>query len=106
MVFFLDKLVSFLGVLINFNLVFNIVIRPVLWSTTNTFIGCLLASNFFYLFFQICLHETEENMIKDENIIVQYLEHSFAENYIAMLCSAKYISQFIHGSITSRPPVS
>jgi hypothetical protein len=96
MIIFLDKLVSFLGVLINFNLIFNIVIRPVLWSTTNTFIGCLIASN---LSFQICLRETEENTIQDENIIFQYLEHSFDENYGSILCSAKYISQFIHGTI-------
>jgi hypothetical protein len=38
-------------------------------------------------------------MITEENIFVQYLEHSFAKNYISILCSAKHISQFIHGTI-------
>ena len=96
---FLDNFVFVFGVIVNLILILNILIRPVLWSTTNTFICCLLASNLFYLAFQTVLSEAEENSTPDQNIIFHYLEHSFAENYRSMLCSAKYISQFLHGTI-------
>ena len=96
---FLEKCVFVFGVIVNLILNLNILIRPVLWSTTNTFIGCLLASNIFYLAFQTCLSEAEENITPDKTILFYYLEHSFAENYRSMICSAKYISQFIHGTL-------
>ena len=96
----LEKFFFICGLIINFQLILNLLIRPVLWSTTNTFIGCILASNLLYLTFQSLLTEESEITIPDENIILHYLEYNFSDNYKSLLCSAKYISQFLHGTFT------
>ena len=89
-----------LGIYVNFHLVLNILIRPILWSTTNTFIGCILTSNIFFLSFQALLDESYMNINQGDDIVIQYLEHSFSDHYTTIICSAKYLSQFIHGTLT------
>ena len=89
-----------LGIYVNFHLVLNILIRPILWSTTNTFIGCILTSNIFFLSFQALLDESYMNINQGDDIVIQYLEQSFSDHYTTIICSAKFLSKFIHGTIT------
>ena len=100
MILILEKLIYTFGLIINFQMLLNILVRPVLWSTTNTFIGCLLASNFFYLTFQSLLDQANEVPIPDENIILHFLEYNFSDNFNSLICSAQFISQFLHGTIS------
>ena len=100
MIIILEKFSFIIGLIINFQLILNLLVRPVFWSTTNTFIGCILTSNFIYLTFQSLLTEESEITIPDENLILHYLEYNFSDNYKSLLCSAKYISQFLHGALT------
>ena len=87
------------GILVNFSLVLNILVRPVLWSTTNTFIGFLLTCNLVFLSFQTLLIEEETGGNVDENVILRSLEFLFSDHSNTIKCSAKYISQFLHGSL-------
>ena len=100
MILILEKIIYLCGLIINFQLILNLLVRPVLWSTTNTFIGCILTTNLIYLTFQSLLTEESEITIPDENLILHYLEYNFSDNYKSLLCSAKYISQFLHGTFT------
>ena len=88
----LEKLIFIYGVIINLHLIIRLLVRPILWSTTNTFIGCILTANLFYLSFQSLIAEDIEISIPNENIILKYLEYNFSENYKSLLCSAKHIS--------------
>ena len=81
MMFLLEKKIFIFGLIINFQMLLNILVRPVLWSTTNTFIGCLLASNFFYLTFQSLLDQENVGSFPDESIILCALEHDFYEKF-------------------------
>ena len=100
MILILEKFSFIIGLIINFQLILNLLVRPVFWSTTNTFIGCILTSNFIYLTFQSLLTEESEITIPDGNLILHYLEYNFSDNYKSLLCSAKYISQSLHGTFT------
>ena len=100
MIFILEKLIFLCGLIINFQLILNLLVRPVLWSTTNTFIGCILTSNLIYLNFQSLLIEDSKISISNEHLVLHYLEYNFSGNYKSLLCSAKYISQFLHGTFT------
>ena len=100
MIYFFEKIILVFGIYVNFHLVLNILIRPILWSTTNTFIGCLLTSNLLYLSFQALLDESYMNINQGDDIVIQYLEQSFSDHYTTIICSAKFLSQFIHGTLT------
>ena len=78
----------------------SILVRPVLWSTTNTFIAFLLASNLVYLTFQSLLDQENEVIIPDDNMILYFLEYHFFEEFKSLNCSAKFISQFLHGAVS------
>ena len=88
------------GIIINFQMLLSILVRPVLWSTTNTFIAFLLASNLLYLTFQSLLDQENEVIIPDDNMILYFLEYNFFEEFKSLNCSAKFISQFLHGAVS------
>ena len=100
MISILEKMILVFGAYANFLLVSNLLIRPVLWSTNNIFLGCFLSINFFYLIIQIFIGDANDQTIPDGDMIIQYFEYSFSDNYKSMICSTKYISQYIHGSFT------
>ena len=100
MISILEKMILVFGAYANFLLVSNLLIRPVLWSTNNIFLGCFLSINFFYLIIQIFIGDANDQTIPDGDMIIQYFEYSFSDNYKAIICSIKYISQYIHGSFT------
>ena len=81
----------------NFLLIFNLAIRPVLWSTTNTFLGCLLSINFLYILVEICILgniiEPNEQVVEDE--FVQALDYLFLDHQKSILCSVLYLANII-----------
>ena len=86
-----------IGISANFLLIFNLVIRPVLWSTTNTFLGCLLCINFLYILVELCIL-IDTNELSDQFIdegLIQVLDHVFSDYYKSILCSARYLAGFI-----------
>ena len=86
---------------VNLILISKLLIRPVLWSTTNSFLGCILTLNFFYLLVQLSINiEEYEEIDLQEDPIIQSLDYLFADSYKSIICSARYISYFIHGSST------
>ena len=93
----IDKLLVFFGILVNFYPLLNIFFRPVLWSTTNSFIITLLASNIFFLNFQIIIEEADERYIPVETVISDAFEFGLSKTGI---CSARYGLQLIHGSLS------
>ena len=96
-----EKLILLFGVSVNFFLFSKLIIRPVLWSTINTFLGCLLFINFLYLLVQIFLiGEGSENTDPNVDDFVQSLEYVFSDHYRSILCSAQYMTGFFHGSST------
>ena len=100
MISILEKLIYVFGAYANFHLVFNLLIRPALWSTNNTFLGCFLSINFFYLIIQIFIGDANDKTFPVDDMIIQYLEYSFSDNRKAIICSTKYISKYFHGSCT------
>ena len=100
MIVIAENMLWVLGSSVNFFLISKLLIRPVLWSTTNSFLGFILTLNFFYLLLQIFLVGQENEETNADDAIIQSLEHLFTDNYKSILCSAKYISDFIHGSST------
>ena len=97
MFFIFEKILLFIGASANFLLIFNLLIRPVLWSTINTFLGSLLAINFLYILVEICLYNeiSQINDKTEEDEIVQSLDHLFSHHYKSVLCSAQYLSGYI-----------
>ena len=89
------------GMSVNLILISKLLFRPVLWSTTNSFLGCILTFNFFYLLVQLLTNiEEYEEIGLQEDPIIQSLDLLFADSYKSVICSARYISYFIHGSST------
>jgi hypothetical protein len=89
------------GMSVNLIIISKLLIRPVLWSTTNSFLGCILTLNFFYLLVQIFINiEEYEEIGLEEDPIIQSLELLFTDSYKSIICSARYMAYFIHGSST------
>ena len=96
-----EKTAWLFGIFINFYLISKLLIRPVLWSTTNTFLACLLLLNFFYLVVQIILiGEGYKETDPSDDVIIQSLDNLFYDHHKSIFCSAQYMSNFIHGSST------
>ena len=91
----LETIILSIGLCINLALILNIIVRPVLWSTINTFIGCLLFGNFLYLTFETFLIAEDVDADVDEHVVLTYFEFIFADDYKSIICAAKYISQFL-----------
>ena len=89
----------FAGLLANYYLLVNTAIRPVLWTTTNTFIAAILVSNILYLNVQAVLENEDEMITTHENGFYQYLDKKFAEEQKTPACSVRFVSQFIHESV-------
>ena len=87
------------GAFINLFLIFKIVIRPVLWSTTNTFLCCLLCLNSFHLLVQVFLLKEKSIPLLDDAFL-QSLDYMFYDINTSKICSAEYICGFVHGSLT------
>ena len=94
------KNIWFLGACVNLTLLSKLIVRPKLWSTTNSFLGCILALNSFYLFIHIMLNVEEKKKGNNDDLLFQSLEHLYADSYMSVICSARYMSYFIHGSST------
>ena len=97
MVSITENVFLFIGGSANFWLIFNLAIRPVLWSTTNTFLGCLLSINFLYIFVEICIlgniNEPNEQVMVDE--FVEALDYLFLDHHKSIICSAQHLANFI-----------
>jgi hypothetical protein len=78
MISFLEKMMYVFGAYVNCHRVFNLLIRPALWSTNNTFLVCFLSINFFYLIIQISIGDANDQTNPDDDMIIQYLEYSFS----------------------------
>ena len=87
------------GAFVNLFLIFKIVIRPVLWSTTNTFLCCLLCLNSFHLLVQVFLLKEKSIPLLDDAFL-QSLDYMFYDINTSKICSAEYICGFVHGSLT------
>jgi hypothetical protein len=85
---------------VNFILLLKLCMRPALWSTTNSFIGIILVLNFFYLLLQIFLVNDAEETASANDAFVQGLDNLFIDNFKSIICSTKYISDFIYSSST------
>ena len=94
--FIAEEYVWLFGIFVNFFLMTKLLIRPVLWSTTNTFLGCFLVINGVYLILQLLLIGQDVNNAESE--IFQSLEYLFFDYSESIRCSAKYMSHFIHGT--------
>ena len=86
------------GIFLNFYFILKLLIRPKLWSTTNTFLGFFLLFNLFFLLFQVLLIDGEVSEYKSE--IIQFLEYLFLEKLRAVFCSGKYIAHVIYITAT------
>ena len=93
MVSITENVFLFIGGSANFLLMFNLAIRPVLWSTTNTFLGCLLSINFMLILVDICILEPNEQVVEDE--FVQALDYLFLDHQKSILCSVLYLANII-----------
>ena len=89
----------FAGLLANYYLLVNTAIRPVLWTTTNTFIAAILVSNILYLNVQAVLENEDDMTTTQENIFYLYLDKRFAEEQKTSGCAVRFVSQFIHKSV-------
>ena len=95
----LNEFLMSAGLLANYYLLVNTAFRPVLWSTTNTFIAAILISNILYLNVQAVLENEDELTTTHENVVYQYLDKKFAEDQKPPACSVRFVSQFIHESV-------
>ena len=101
MLLIVEKLTWLFGFSVNFLLISKLLIRPVLWSTTNTFLACFLSINLFYLLVQIFLvGEGTEKTDPSNDVIIQALDDLFYDHHKSIFCSVQYMSNFIHGSST------
>ena len=88
------------GASVNLFLLLKLCMRPSLWSTTNSFIGFILVLNLVYLLLQVFLVNDLKETTSSNDALVQGLEHLFIDNFKSILCSTKYISDFIFSSST------
>ena len=94
--FIAEEYVCLFGICVNFLFMTKLLVRPVLWSTTNTFLCCFLVINLFFLILQLLLIGQDVNEAETE--ILQSLEYLFSDFSESIRCSAKYVSHFIHGT--------
>ena len=97
----IEKTTWLFGILVNLLLISKLLIRPVLWSTTNTFLVCFLSINVFFLLVQILL-VVEENDEKDpyDEVLIHVLDSLFYDHQKSIFCSVQYMSNFIHATST------
>ena len=93
-----------IGVTINFSLLLNLLLRPILWSTVNTFLGVVIFLNIIFLSEKICLAIIMRTSIIQEDIdepIILALENLFSDHQKSISCSTHTILYWVHGfSIT------
>ena len=89
-----EMLAWYCGVFLNIYFILKLLIRPRLWSTTNTFLGFFLVFNLFFLVFQLLIMDRE--VLQYESKMIQSLEYLFLEKLKAVLCSGKYIAHVIY----------
>ena len=95
-----EKLFWLFGASVNLFLISKLFIRPSLWSTNNSFIVAILVLNFFYLLLQVFLVNDVKETTSSDDAFVQGLENLFIDNFKSILCSTKYISDFMYSSLT------
>ena len=93
----LDKLLLICGIFLNFYLLASLSLRPALWSTNNTFIGCILASNILYLNLQIIFQiDDDVTETRTNNILNYFFEFKFHDRTRSVSCSGQFVARFIH----------
>ena len=80
-------------------LVLKVLIRPVLWSTTNTFLCCLLSLNALLLLCKLFLISDKINSTTDD-VILQALDYLLLAKENSRICSALFIVGFIYQFVT------
>ena len=101
MIMYAEIFLWLFGASVNLILLLKLFMHPSLWSTTNSFIGFIFFLNFFYLLLQVFLVNDVMETRSANDAFVQGLENLFIDNFKSILCSTKYISEFIYSSSTS-----
>ena len=93
----LNTLSLIFGVILNSYLLATLLLRPSLWSTNNTFIGCILASNILYLNLQIIFDKDDDlTETQSNDTLNHFMEFRFHDTTRSVACSGQFLAQFIH----------
>jgi hypothetical protein len=96
---FVWKIIWIFGVLVNFWLLRNLSLRPLLWSTVNIFLGVVLLFNTLILAEKLCF---EIGAFKNEgdDLMVLALENLFNDHPNSISCTLDVLAHFFHGFST------
>ena len=89
--------ICLLGVVLNSYLLYKVAVRPVLWSTTNIFICCLLSLNTLYLLGNLVL-TVDKNIGNHNEPLLLALDILYLDIYNSRLCAAQYIMSHVYRS--------
>ena len=89
--------ICLLGVVLNSYLLYKVAVRPVLWSTTNIFICCLLSLNTLYLLGNLVL-TVDKNIGNQNEPLLLALDILYLDIYNSRLCAAQYIMSHVYRS--------
>ena len=92
-------MILLLGAFINLYLICNVIIRPAVWSTGNTFLCFFLSLNAFHLLVQIYLSSRKIFPTAD-NDLLQALDYLYYDSRTAKICSAQNIIGHLHHTST------
>ena len=96
----IEIIIFVFGIYSNISLVCKVMIRPLLWSTTNTFLCFLLLLNAVYLLLQMFLSIIKEITPEEEDSFLQALNYMYFDKGISKICSAQYIASLLFKSAT------
>ena len=86
------------GFFVNLLLLMQLVLRPKLWSTTNTYTGFLLCLNSSYMLLNLIVNDSGIAFNNDD--ILSLLELLYADQYRSAICTVKYFGTFFHSAIS------
>ena len=93
------KIIWIFGVYVNFWLLRNLSLRPLLWSTVNTFLGVVLIFNTLILAEKLCF-EIGAFKYEGDDITVLALENLFNDHPNSIACTLDVLAHFFHGFST------
>ena len=96
---FVWKIIWIVGVYVNFWLLRNLSLRPLLWSTVNTFLGVVLLFNTLILAEKLCF-EIGAFKTEGDDLMVLALENLFNDYPNSIACTLDVTAHFFHGFST------
>lgn len=93
--FSIELIILIFGVLINIFLLFKFLIRPLLWSTTNTFLCLLLTLNTVHLTIKLVFMSSLMRPQAQDSLL-QGLDYLFYENSTTNICFAQMIVGYLY----------